>query len=291
MTVPESKTLATVAGRKVKISRGNLSQTVNICTDANQVGVYESTYVLRPDIQLTTVEISAFVDLDALQDWLLAQDGELRQPGTGQRSPRIPDLLPPSVEDDWVAQARVAVDRAIEQVVKAFSEEPYLHRVEHSLHVVLHAALKAQPHLDGTYAIGTTKRRTQLIHKEWPETRPGEEGAPHGKFDIGIIAPSQLKAATLDQFRAGRINAALAIEVGLDYGYRHLKQDHDKLLNSEVPAPYLLHLSRLRVTDQVVTEDLLVNARAPLCTGYAHIDPKTGKIRIKRPSDNAVSDY
>ena len=64
------------------------------------------------------------------------------------------------------------------------------------------------------------------------------------------------------------------IEVGLDYGLPHLSQDADKLRNSEVPAGYLLHLSR--VTDkQLVETEALLSAEAPdVRTAYVHLDTR-----------------
>lgn len=112
---------------------------------------------------------------------------------------------------------------------------------------------------------------------------------PRGLFDIAVLAPSQLGSATIEQFRGGHVDAPIAIEVGLDYGFEHLLQDRDKLLHSHVPVPYLLHLSRVAVTDRDRTEDLLRSAPAPLRTAYVHLDPKTGERRVKHLADGDVS--
>jgi hypothetical protein len=104
-----------------------------------------------------------------------------------------------------------------------------------------------------------------------------------------VLSPAQLAEASVDQFLDGRIDTPLAIEVGLDYGLKHLSDDADKLLHSRVPVPYLLHLTRLRVKDLEETERLLCEAPAPLRTAYVQVDPRTGARRFKHLSDTAIS--
>jgi hypothetical protein len=74
---------------------------------------------------------------------------------------------------------------------------------------------------------------TQLLHKEWPEFIPRKKaGEPmralrRGSFDLAVLAPSQLRAATLKQVEDGPIDAPIVIELGLDYGPVHLQGDLD----------------------------------------------------------------
>lgn len=292
MRTPASGTTTTVGARLIKISRGTLSQTVNICTEANQVGTYEVTYRLPRDVDITTTELASLADLQALTRWLVSHGGQPETPGVGPRSRLLPRVPAPAADDDWVAAATAAADAAVTQVVDSFLAHPYLHRVEHSLHTLLHSLLKEQPNLAAMTALGQLGDQTQLVHKEWPETVPGVEGddsGPRGLFDIAVLSPTQLAQASVDQFLDGRIDTALAIEVGLDYGLKHLSDDAAKLLHSKVPVPYLLHLTRLRVKDLAETEQLLCEAPAPLRTAYVQVDPKTGTRRYKQLSDTAVS--
>jgi hypothetical protein len=140
-----------------------------------------------------------------------------------------------------------------------------------------------------------TGERTQLVHKEWPETlpRPARDGssAPRGLFDLAVLAPQQVAAADLDQFTDGRIEAPLVIEVGLDYGLRHLEGDIGKLTNSQVPLPYLLHLSRvsLREAARDEIEHVVLDPGERLRCAYAHLDPRTGVLRWKHHDEDAIS--
>lgn len=290
MTAPASRDLTTVAGRRVKIVRGSKSQTVNICSAANVVGDYDITYRLSADVALVADELAELADLEALTSWLLARDGEPEVPGRpGTRV--IPSVAASVADEQWIGAATAAVDGAITALVEQFLEHPYLHRVEHSLHTLLHGLLVAARPLDGTAALATGQT-TQLVHKEWPETvaRPSSAGQEkRGSFDIGILSPAQVAAASLDQFRAGRIDAPVVVEVGLDYGLWHLQQDADKLIHSRVRVPYLLHLSRVPVANRDELEAALCSYPAPLRSAYAHVDVATGERRVKHLADVGVT--
>jgi hypothetical protein len=289
MTPPASSDVTTVAGRRVKIVRGPKSQTVNICTAENEIGRYEITYRLSPHVDVAAAELAEVADLEALKAWLLARDAEPELPAQpGSRA--VPSVAASLAGDAWVADAQAAVDGAITSLVEQFLDDPYLHRVEHSLHTLLHLLMAEDRSLAGTATLATG-HRTQLIHKEWPETVPragGSGAVKRGNFDFALVAPTQVAAANLDQFRAGRLDAPIAIEVGLDYGLWHLEQDAKKLLNSGVRVPYLLHLSRVPVTDQGRLETTLCAYGEPLRTAYAHIDPRSGERRVKHIADSAV---
>jgi hypothetical protein len=175
--------------------------------------------------------------------------------------------------EPWLATATRAVEVAIDALVWEFVEHPYLHRVEHSLHARLIAILTAHPLFSHLLPIGNTGRYTQPVHKEWPETIPreGKDGR-RGNFDVAILSRDQLADATLEDFRDGRIPAAIVIEVGLDYGLDHLRNDHDKLVNSEVESGFLIHFSRAKPRN-LNTEDYLLGAERAHRTAYAHHEP------------------
>lgn len=293
MTMPASGTQTTVAGRRVKVVRGTKSQTVNVCAESNIVGDYEVTYRLPANVDISPGELAELADLAALEAWSLARGGDPEVPGQ-PGAPAVLSIPAPVADDSWVVSARAAVDRAITGLVNQFVEDPYLHRVEHSLHTLLHSLLKQQPELADAVPLSTQPHRTQLVHKEWPETIAdhGSNGAvKRGNFDIGLLTPDQVRKATLKQFRAGRIDVALAIEVGLDYGFKHLEQDANKLRHSHIPVPYLVHFSRINVKDQAATEQLLCTPGGPLRTAYVHIDPDTGSRRVKHITDTNVTSH
>jgi hypothetical protein len=72
-----------------------------------------------------------------------------------------------------------------------------------------------------------------------------------------VLAPGQLQRTALEQFRAGRIDAPIVIELGLNYGSQHLAGDRQKLANSAVQHPYLVHLSRMPSSRQGATEAVI----------------------------------
>ena len=78
------------------------------------------------------------------------------------------------------------------------------------------------------------------------------------------------------------------IEVGLDYGFAHLKQDHDKLQQSKVVAPYLVQFSRIRVIDEPETVDLTLHPAHPIRACYVH-HSLNGDVSWKHLNETAIS--
>jgi hypothetical protein len=236
-----------VAGRLVVVSIGSVTQTINICTSQNQPGMYERTARLLGVPPVTPEEIERLADLDSLSRWI-ADFGDAAVDETGGTARRHPaPLIPsPNVDDPWLVRARDVVETSINRLVDEFMKEPFLHRVEHSVHAQLFCMLVKDPELGQTYKIGDTGRLTQLVHKEWPETHIDRESGSwkRGSFDLAVLAPSQVAQASLQQIRTGRIEAGIVIEMGLNYRLSHLDQDYKKLVTNNVGAGYLVHLSR-----------------------------------------------
>ena len=57
------------------------------------------------------------------------------------------------------------------------------------------------------------------------------------------------------------------IEIGLDYGAAHLAEDEEKLLNSDVQYPYLVHIERERYRDPRIDRILLKTIKPEANTG------------------------
>lgn len=100
----------------------------------------------------------------------------------------------PPADDEWVAEAVRSVEASITRLADEFRLDPFLHRVEHSLHVRLVQLLSEWENLRGLHPIGQGKFRTQLIHKEWPESKPRMKldltgDRRRGSFDIAVLAP------------------------------------------------------------------------------------------------------
>jgi hypothetical protein len=171
-------------------------------------------------------------------------------------------------EDQWIRQAKALVEESINYLLAEFLQSPYLHRVEHSLHTRLYLILDSHELLSQRiqFRDGQT---TQLIHKEWPET-VAQTGRRRGNFDISILSPHLLHNSTRQEFRAGRLTAAIVIEMGLDYGLSHLAENEQKLVRSGVKHGYLLHLVRQQYRDAEV-ERLILSPKGQLASAYALI--------------------
>ncbi len=175
-------------------------------------------------------------------------------------------------KDPWLAEAIPLVERSIDQLLVDFIKSPYHHRVEHSIHAELYRLLKLHPELARCVTIGDGETETQLVHKEWPETKPREEKQNRrGNFDLAVLTPHLLKdCQNIDVFRNGRIRAPVVIEMGLDYGFKHLDQDVEKLKNSKPTHGYIIHLTR-QLPREPDTEALIldIEKRSRIKTAYA----------------------
>ena len=158
--------------------------------------------------------------------------------------------------DPWLAKAQPLVEEAINDLLREFIAFPYLHRREHSIHVRLCAllALKNSPDglvdLSAQCPLGENIGQTQLIHKEWPSARAYQGKTRRGNVDVVVLPPALLKTCTcIDDFRKGRLPAPIVIEMGLDYGTKHLEKDARKLIDTTPRFSYLVHLIRERPRD------------------------------------------
>jgi hypothetical protein len=222
--------VAFVDGRAVYLVKGSQSQTVNICTMENRRGMYESRFRLDAHHVISDPDVSRHPNLDHLKAWL-------RAVGAREEGSRTGDI------GDRPA-------RPSARLVDVEADEAWL---DNAVRLVDVAGYSTQP-----------------VHKEWPETtaREGKDGR-RGNFDLAILSAKQLESATVNDFRSGRIAAPIVIEMGLDYDFAHLQQDHDKLLNSAVRAGYLVDFVRNRPPDER-TEQLILNPSKPLKTAYGH---------------------
>ena len=197
------------------------------------------------------------------------------------------------INDAWVSDAVPLVEDAISSLVDRFVSAPYLHRVEHSFHAELISELRKHDKLRARVEIGASGLTTQLIHKEWPETvvrvDRGKTVERRGLFDIVVLAPAQFEQVTLEQFLQGRIEPPIVIEVGLDYGLKHLEGDIDKLRMSDVPHPYLIHLSRIGPRVEAVEDRINEIATSAPRLQVAYVHYGTGSVAVKRLNDLAVS--
>jgi len=187
-------------------------------------------------------------------------------------------------QDSWLQQTKASVDQGINALIKEFMKLPYLHRVEHSLHVRLCVLLASLPNsgLGAHYPIGEGLGVTQLIHKEWPETFVRPTKRNRGNFDIVVMSPSLLaKCPEIQDFRQGRLAAPIVVEVGLDYDARHLAKDAHKLINSRPYQGYLVHLARSIARDPQVEQIVLnLEGRTGIRTGYALVQDRGAVYKL-----------
>jgi hypothetical protein len=295
MSITPSGFRTEVAGRTVTFRTGRKSQTVNICTPRQVIGDYEAIYRLPIQSAIEDPgEIPEVATLAEFATWLTARNGVPEGGSTASGKTRgLSPLVSAPTNDAWVSDAVPLVEDAIGSLVDTFVRAPYLHRVEHSFHAELISELRKHEKLCACVEIGTSGLTTQLIHKEWPETvvrvDRGKAVERRGLFDIVLLAPAQFEKVTLEQFLQGRIEPPIVIEVGLDYGFKHIDGDIDKVLTSKVPHPYLIHLSRIGPRVEAVEDRINEIATFAPRLKVVYVHHGTGSIAVKRLNDSAVS--
>jgi hypothetical protein len=104
-----------------------------------------------------------------------------------------------------------------------------------------------------------------------------------------VLAPAQFEKVALEQFLQGRIEPPIVIEIGLDYGLKHLDGDIHKLVTSNVPHPYLIHLSRIGPRVEAVEDRINGIATVTPRLQVAYVHHGAGRVAVKRLNDLAVS--
>jgi hypothetical protein len=276
-----------VDGRSVYIKTGPKSQTVNICTSENKHGVYESRLRISPPVECiearldglgfkSTKDLVAYV-ADELRGNLEVTSIEVARGGSAG-GPVRKVLLEKSGDRvaNWNALALRLLEQSIDQLVLDFVQNPYLHRVEHSIHAELFSLLSQHRIFSAIYA--GRGFSTQTVHKEWPEFRPRpEKRNRRGNFDICLLSPSCIERASRPEFQGGHIEPFAAVELGLDYSFKHLTDDCRKLVNSEIENAYAIHLVREDVTDDFDGVERFLAEASPVKTAYARV---TGPVAI-----------
>lgn len=284
-----------VDGRKVNVSKGTKTQTVNVRTADGKAGQYDYKIRLRsPFVDEAHLDARGFASVNDLVTYLVASCG-----GELEKSPDAADLhhpncssqLVPNLTDnasftEWEAAARLQVEEAIDELVTEFIAAPYLHRTEHSIHCRLYELLKLKCLFAATAPLN--RWTTQLVHKEWPEFRVRPDKTGRGNFDLTVLSPERIAHSTLSEFLNGRIRPSFVIELGLDDKYNHLDSDIAKFCNSGIVGSYIVHLVR-----QDVTDDYDYVERTILCCGIrvAYARHTGYGVRRKLVGENAIVEY
>ncbi len=175
-----------VCGRKVKVKTGTKSQTVNICAHSNIHGEYDYVVRLRPPfISDGAILQQDFHSVEDLVRYLERQHfGSVEKTPVvslaGTTHPRAEHLFRAAHAEavvtspqrqigipshtPWETDAVLAVEQAIDQLIREFISFPYLHRVEHSIHCELFQILASKKIFSRTYPMD--RWVTQPIHKE-----------------------------------------------------------------------------------------------------------------------------
>ena len=313
-----------VAGRLVFVNTQK-TQTVKICTPQNRRGVYEKYYRIEPPYVLPQQQmestVSQFDTLTDLEQWLVNDRKAYREP---EHEIRVPIVKPPiggtsesgiddgppedvggavaevldllsserySPDDDpWLPRAKDLVEGEIDHLVREFLDCPYLHRVEHSIHAQLFHILTSHQELAQRVSLGNDLAKTQLIHKEWPESI-AREGKGRGQFDLAVLSPQLLRGCpSISAFRGGHLHAPIVIEMGLDYDGEHLARDAQKLMNSKPKHGYLIHLVRESPREPSAEKIILgIEPRFGIKTAYAWT--AGGQSAFKLVNDHSITEH
>jgi hypothetical protein len=179
------------------------------------------------------------------------------------------------------------VEQSINRLVKEFLESPYLHRREHSLHAELFNIMMSHAELAQRVPLGNCMAKTQLVHKEWPESI-ARDGSRRGNFDLVVLTPELLKGCpSIRAFREGHLHAPIVIEMGLDYDAEHLAGDAKKLINSKPKHGYLIHLVRELPREPIAEQIILgIEPRFEIKTAYAWM--AGGKAAVKFLDEKSI---
>jgi hypothetical protein len=265
--------ITTQSGRNLYLCTRTQSQTVNICNANNRRGDYDwIVRLFQPEVA-TEAEIRDHAENPAdlvlwLQNAKRASVEKEPPPDLPADQPLLAVPTPTPDEEAWIRVAVCIVEQSIDQLVREFLRVPNLHRVEHSLHARLFGILAAQPHFGRELPLHDRGALTQPLHKEWPETIP-QENTRRGNFDLAVLTPWQLQNCNVPDFRDGRLPAPIVIEMGLDYRAAHLAADRDKLIHSQVPHAYRVHLTRVGPDERATAIILAPGGNGHVKTAFA----------------------
>ena len=105
-------------------------------------------------------------------------------------------------------------------------------------------------------------------------------------FDIAIVTPGQLRQASIDQFRLGRIAVPIVIELGLGYWDEHLRANHKRLKDSKIQHGYLSRMPSARRKDT----DNLINGMQDVQVVYVHHDIPNRRVFYKALDGELVTE-
>jgi hypothetical protein len=254
--------MAEIAGRLVKIRTGNQTQTVNICfRDEPVEGKYEFKYRIGdPSIFLyeQMLTLMEFDNLESLRDFLLNHGAIEEAPGSSQFS-RQQLLDNTSAMPEGIIKQ---LDDQVDAFLDTFIKSPYMHRVEHSIHVDLFNRIAALSDVAERNVEITNGFKSSLVHKEWPEPSRINAAKRRGSHDIALLPPCN---PSVEQFCLGYIRPFAAFELGLNYNVAHFDKDVYTLHYAKLRTAYVIHLAREEAQNQ---EQVIERVQALLDAGH-----------------------
>ena len=224
------------------------TQTIKICLIDNLQGRYEKYYRVDSNSIIDEAVLNNFDNLNDLENYIINNLNGRRESKKEYTSekPIISTYNP--IHDSDLIKIKEEVDDAIDTFIDEFIDFPYLHRAEHSIHTQLfHIMMNTKYNfLSKKFPMANGKTETLLVHKEWPW--PIINNSRRTTFDFAVLTPDYLKneCATISKFKKGHSCPPIIIEIGMDYGFAHLKKDKGKLdlfVNHNYYG-YLIHLYR-----------------------------------------------
>ncbi len=255
-----------VGERLVKIVTGSKSQTINICTEENIDGKYEEVYRIFWKKNFITNKKEFIDKFDSISQLISNLKENTNASFELPESRQLKVLNKPSysVSEEWANKNLKLAIEAVNLLTNEFLSNPFRHRVEHSLHCSLYENLmKKKPFSE---MLQFEKFAISKIQKEWPESAPREEkNGRRGSFDFAIIGELDQTPADVSEFEYmdGLIRPGIAIELGLNYGATHLKEDIRKLINSmdkaDLPFGIIAHYYNGHRENQRGVEEVISN--------------------------------
>ena len=134
------------------------------------------------------------------------------------------------------------VEKCIEYIIDEFVKNPYLHRVEHSLHCEIYKILENKL-IENNIITNRLGFKVCLIQKEWPHPENIDNSRRRGNYDLVILGYDSLINSTLNNYLIGKnIEINTAIEVGLNYSIKHLEKDCETLSKTNAKNKIIIHL-------------------------------------------------
>ena len=131
-----------IDNRKVKIVTGRKSQTVNVYVNNDTERLYNPKLRINDPANFVTgdfIDNQNFSTIEAMVSYLVENRGAVKEDlvsiDSKKYSPATRRIIP--TDKEWAEKIIPKVENAINQLVDDFINNPYQHRVEHSLHCQL----------------------------------------------------------------------------------------------------------------------------------------------------------